>query len=432
MKTTLIIILGRAIQVVISFLSLKIITNFLSKENVAYYFLFLSVMNYFGLALISPIGQYFNRKVHLWTEKNVLFERLFLHAAYVLLVSIISVPLMWAAVSYFGVLNGLDITQVCIAIGLAVFFNTMITTIVPTFNMLNYRVTFVIYSNLWLFLSLIFSIYIIKFFGESVLNWFYGQVLAQAIVFLIATYYLKKITKSTFKIKTIFSAIDRKSINSLSKFCIPLMISTLLMWVSTDSFRFVLERSYSLEYVGLFSVGFAISQRLSFALESIVQQVLYPTFYEKINSLKFSDRNNAWLEIAHVTVPLYAVLMVCTAISAPLLIRIFSGPGYGEASFFVITGAVFHFFRKITNLLALSAHSEMKTNILIGPYFMGAVASSVGVYYLSNNDFYRPALIVVMGSMGAFFLMIYNTRDTIKFEYKKDILVNFFRRNIRK
>ena len=78
-RTFVVILIGRVLQVLLSFLTIKVVTNYLSKENVAYYFLILTVLNYFGLTLISPVGQFVNRKTHEWFDQKILLNRLFNH-----------------------------------------------------------------------------------------------------------------------------------------------------------------------------------------------------------------------------------------------------------------------------------------------------------------------------------------------------------------
>lgn len=421
MKSTFIIILiGRIFQVVISFLSLKVVTNYLSKENVAYYFLILSILNYFGLSLISPAGQYVNRKLHQWSDAKVLFNRLINHFAYVFCVSITSIPLIYIGMSYFELLNGLDPLSISLLIALGVFFNTLITTIVPIFNMLNYRISFVVFTLIWSSLSLVLSVLFIKVYEDDILFWFAGQVISQILVSIIGIYTLKKYTEIKVSLKEAKSVINFENIKSVLNFAIPLIFSTLLMWVTTDSFRFVLERTNGLEYVGLFSVGFAISQRFSYAIESIVQQVFFPGYYSSINDECYEQRSQAWLDLFYSSIPLYFITMICTIVASSLLIEVFSGPQYKEAEYFVIMGAIFHFFRKVSATFSMAAHSEMKTKVLVGPYFIGALFSSVVLYFNSSDDFYRPAIIVTVGSLFMCIAMVYNTRNLISLKWCRE------------
>lgn len=421
MKTAVIILLGRVIQVVISFLSLRVVTNYLSKEDVAYFFLFMSLMNYFGLSLISPVGQYFNRKTHAWADSGVLFERLLAHFGYVLLVSILSIPIVYIASDVFKLFSEINIGLLTIILSLSILFNTIVTTIVPAYNMLNYRVHFVVLSNIWLLLSLILSVVCVSLFGRNFLNWFSGQVIAQAIVGIFSIYLLIRKKRETIVYKRVVSVFTFERIKNISVFCFPLMIATLLMWIATDSFRFVLEKTHNLEYVGLFSVGFAISQRISYAVESIAQQIFYPYYYKDITSEIFEERNDGWLKLFYSTVPVYIFVTVITIFLSPLLIKIFSGNEYEQAKVFVVAGAVFHLFRKITALFAMSAHSEMKTKILILPYFVGACFSSVGVCLYGSKSFEMPAIIISLGSVAMMVFMILNTRRTLKFRFDMKI-----------
>jgi len=419
-KDFIIIFLGRVLQVIISFLTLKVITNYLSKDNVAYYFLFLSVMNYFGLSLISPIGQYFNRKIHTWYDDRTLVNRLLNHCIYIFGVAAISIPIMYLMMSYGNVLSGLDVNSVVGLVAVGIISNTIVTTIVPTFNMLNHRILFVVYTVLYLLFSLILSVLLVNQWGDSVINWFIGHFLSLIIFSVISFITLLKITKQNFSFKESLSVIKMEYIRKILSFSLPLLIATLLMWVTTDSFRFVLESTHGLEYVGLFSVGFAIAQRFSFATESIAQQIFFPKYYREINKDDFLDRSNAWLEMFYSSVPLYLLTTVFTILLAPLLIKIFSGPDYANSHYFVIIGAIFHFFRKITASFSMGAHSEMNTKVLIVPYFIGALFSSIILFYFGRNSFYAPGVIVVLGSIMMCLAMVVSTKKLVSFKWCRD------------
>lgn len=408
-KTFAIILMGRIFQVLIAFVTLKVVTNYLSSANVAYYFLFLSLMNYFGMALISPAGQYVNRQLHLWKEEKVVLNRLFNHGLYILGVSLLAIPLVFFA-STLGLLEGLSGWELSLMMGLAVFSNTLITTLVPTLNMFNYRLSFVFFTVAWLLLSLLLSILFIWWIGENVFLWFAGQIISQLFFSVVAIWFFKKHLRESFSISNSLSILSWAKTKQVFHFAFPLLISTFLLWMATDSFRFILEKTHGLEYVALFSVGFAISQRFSYAIEAIAQQVYYPDYYAKMNAPTLEERSQAWQKMFYSSLPLYILTTLGTVVLAPWLIRFFSGPQYLSAVPFVVGGAIFNLFRKIAATFSMLAHSERKTNLLMLPYFVGAFFSSVILFYSSQSNFYTPAIILAMGSFFMCATMIWKTR----------------------
>lgn len=422
-KTFAIILMGRIFQVLIAFVALKVVTNYLSSTNVAYYFLFLSLMNYFGLALISPAGQYVNRQLHLWKEEKVVLNRLFGHGLYVLGVSLLAIPLVFFA-SSLGLLEGLSGWELSLMIGLAVFSNTLITTLVPTLNMFNYRLSFVFFTVAWLLLSLLLSVFFVWWVGESVFVWFAGQIISQILFSLIAIVLFKRYLCEDFSITSSFQSMSWLKTKEVLRFAFPLLVSTFLLWMATDSFRFVLEKTHGLEYVALFSVGFAISQRFSYAIEAIAQQVYYPDYYAKMNASTLEERSQAWQKMFYSSLPLYFVTTLGTIILAPWLIRLFSGPQYISAVPFVIGGAIFNLFRKISASFSMLAHSERKTSLLVIPYLVGAIFSSVILYFLKQSSFYTPAFILVIGSFFMCLIMVWKTRSLIV--WRKECLKEIF------
>lgn len=406
-KTTFLLIgFGRVFQVAITFLTLKIVTNLLPPKEVAYYFLILSILNYFGLAFISPAGQYVNRYTHKWHNEKNLLNRFFTHHLYIAAVSFLSIPVILLATKYFGVLSGVSPFQLTLLITLGIFFNTTIATFVPTFNMLNFRILFVVFTCLWLSASLGLSLLFMSHWGKSIIPWFWGQIVAQILFTFLAMFSLAKLIKNPFDFKAAISVITTQNIKEALRFCAPLVLSTFLLWATTDSFRFVFEKTLGLEYLALVSVGFAISQRISYAVESIAQQVFFPNYYSEINSESKGHREKAWQTLFYSSIPLYILTLAFTIICAPLLISIFSGPNYKSAVSFVILGAIFNFFRKLSSTLSLIAHSEQQTKLLILPYLVGAFFSSFGVYLASLVNKHLPIIIMTLGSSAMFFLML--------------------------
>ena len=67
----MVISLGRALQVGITLISVRMLTDILSKEEVGNLYLINSLAAFFGFTLINPIGMYVNRKMHAWVEEKV-------------------------------------------------------------------------------------------------------------------------------------------------------------------------------------------------------------------------------------------------------------------------------------------------------------------------------------------------------------------------
>lgn len=411
-KTFAIILIGRVFQVLIAFITLKVVTNYLSPANVAYYFLFLSLMNYFGMALISPAGQFVNRQLHLWKDQGFVLNNLFIHGIYVAAVSLLAIPIVFLC-SRLGILQGLPAWTLAFMIGASVFANTVITTLVPAFNMFNYRLSFVFLTVGWLSLSLLLSLLFIWLGGESVFLWFGGQNLSQIFFSVVALLFFRKYLNEKFSFQLSLQAIGWTKFKEVFRFAFPLLISTFLLWVMTDSFRFVLEKTHGLEYVALFSVGFAISQRFSYAIESIAQQVYYPDYYAKMNAETLEERSLAWRKMFFSSLPLFVLTTLGTIVLAPWLIRLFSGPQYLAAVPFVVGGAVFNFFRKVAAAFSMLAHSERRTSSLIYPYLVGGVFSSVVLYSSALFHFFNPITVLIVGSFFMCLSMIIVTRKSL-------------------
>lgn len=416
MKSSFVIILtGRILQVIISFLSIKVITNYLSPTNVAYYFLVLSIYNYFGLSLIGPVGQYLNRMIHAWKEENLLITNLINHTIFVFTISLLAIPLSYAYSKFTGTFPDVNLTLLSLLIGVGIFVNTLTTTFVPTLNLLGNRVSFVVLNTFWLLLSLIFSVGLVTINGDSVLNWFSGQAMAQALISIISFAYLKRVINSTYSF-TDFLNLKRAPLKKVFDFAFPLAISSALLWLTTDAYRFILERTHGIKFLALFSVGFTIAQKFSYATESIAQQLFFPHFYQAINSKDKDRQKKAWLTMFYSSLPLYLATAIFTSVFCTLLVKVFTGPEYYSATLFVIYGSIFNFFRKLTALFGMAAHAEMKTKLLIIPYSVSAIFSTLVLFAFGGGK-HMPGVILSIGAAMSFIIMLYKTWPIIKFKW---------------
>jgi O-antigen/teichoic acid export membrane protein len=58
-KDLIILSLGKALQVIIALVSIRILTELLSEQEVGNYYLLLTVLTLFNFAFLNPLGQYY-------------------------------------------------------------------------------------------------------------------------------------------------------------------------------------------------------------------------------------------------------------------------------------------------------------------------------------------------------------------------------------
>lgn len=393
-RTLIFIIFGRVFQILISVIALKLMTNLLSNSEVAVSFLFLAIMNYFGLTLVNPVMQYLNRNLHQWKEEKKATSALLLFVIYLALISIIAFFFLVSFSTSFGHLVDYSVYKFALLMAATIFFNFWVMMVVPALNLLNYQKSFVLFTVSWLLLSLILSIVLILVLQRNASLWLGGQIISQLICGILSSLYLVKVLNEKDIVKGCKTIATKKNFKELFWFSLPLAVATLFMWVTIDGFRFVVEKVSGIEYLALLTVGFAVAQRISYAIEAIIQQVFFPTYYHRINTDIAEERSQAWGEMFEKVVPSYLITTFFIIALSPFLLTLLSGPRFYGAVAFVIFGAVFHLFRKLASLISISAHSERKTFLLIIPYAVGAFISVIPLFVPPlKNNFAIPAFL---------------------------------------
>ena len=88
------------VKVIISFLSIRLLTMLLSKDEVGNYYLILSIVGFVNLVILNPIGMYYNRTILEYKNQGKLFESATLVFLSFILVGIITVPFMFIVYEY--------------------------------------------------------------------------------------------------------------------------------------------------------------------------------------------------------------------------------------------------------------------------------------------------------------------------------------------
>lgn len=396
----MIISAGRVIQIVISLLSVRIFTSLLSTSEVGNLYLINSLFGFFGLALINPVGMYLNRKLHVWSEEKQLLNRLFTFRIYLAALSLVSLPIVYCVHEFAGIGGGVDSNRLMLYLMLTIYFYTWNQTVLPALNMLNHRISFVVFTVSTLILGLGLSVLLVKTWAASAVIWLSGQLLSQMLITLAAFGYLKKILPDKLDFGEIRTAISTDRFTAILSFTVPLGITTLFMWAQNQSYRLVIEKMVGLEFLGKIGLGMAIASSIASSAESILQQLYLPLYYRDINSDDPLQRTESWNRMAQAVMPVYVSLTLLVSFLAPCLVNILANKKFGGAYMFVVYGAWIELFRMTVNTLSSVAHAEMKTKHLMKAYCVGGIAAVAGCYLAAGQENYQqliPLVLVLSG-----------------------------------
>ncbi len=373
-KSLFVLILGRILQAILAIATMKFATYYLSPKEMGNYYVLSSIATLFGITLISPVGQFVNRKFHSWYDNKILLKRLLTYNYYVLAVSLATIPVIFIAKKYLGFVTDISLVEVIVLSASSVYLNTWFGTIVPAFNMLERRISFTWFTLANLAGSLGLSVAFVVLCDSRGSLWYFGQYVAfQAVITLVALVYLVKMIKEKTTRESWKFKLEPGQFDKVLKFSLPLMVATFFMWLLNDSYRFIVERMLGLEILGNLAVGLSIAASIFALLESLFQQIFYPRFYRQITSDNLDIRLQACQELIDVAFPAFCFTAIFLACSAPFVLRLLTSTSFSNSAMFVVFGCGISLARVLTNVVSTIAHSELDTKKLIMPYAIGGV-----------------------------------------------------------
>ena len=395
-----IIVLGRVLQVLIALVAIRILTTFLSPEEVGNYYIILALLAFFNLVLLNPPSMYFGRHLLQWQRSKNLLNALFVFVLWIIIVAIVAIPVSMSIYYWLGYEARFDLDLFLIYIFIAIIISTIHRNVMYGVNTLGYRKEFVIYLISTLLIGLVFSASIVYFYYEFALGWLMGIILAEALMlYLIFKFFIQKNRLDINKIKL---TLSKDKLNKILSFTLPVCVTTFLFWGQTTAYRFIVDYQYSAEVLGYLAVGLAISSAIFGAVESISMQYFNPIFLKKILDASKDKRSKAWNDIAKQIVPIYIITAFFTVAMSEVLINILVDKKFHESYIYTMLGVGVEFFRVMTNLVYNVSQSERKTKYTVKPYLLGFIVS-LGILIVTNfgtNYFMIP---IVLG--GAYFLV---------------------------
>ena len=380
--------LGRGLQALTGFAVIRLMTSMLSPEEAGRYYILISLTAFFALLLVSPMGMYINRKTFDWYRNRTIQKNLYLFWLYLLGVAVLAFLILLIVKATAGV--GVEVTWLWLGIIVmgSLLFNTANLTITTMLNMLGKRTKFVIFTLLTLWVGVVLSFVFTSRISARAEYWLVGLTVAQLMVFLVAYRYLaRSLNYSKNELGSGWSGIPKfNTMLSPISFGWPLAITAGLLWVQSQSYRFVLNRFGGLEALALFAVGYALAVAIMTICYEIFSHFYGPIFYKEISTADSEGKRIAWNKFAAYLFPAAIIMGAFTIACAPYLAKLLVDPEFIDCAQFILWGALAHFAFVLAAGFQMIAHAEMKTTLLIPAGITGAVVALVGVLALARWD----------------------------------------------
>lgn len=370
-REVLILGFGRLLQIVLVFATYRIMTEILDITQVGLFFLLTSIISYFSLVSVNPIGLYINRNIHQWSTGDLgVIVKSFTLLLCVL--TLVATPVFYA-VGYF--FEYAESTQLFATISMLVYFFSfnLNNTLLPQLNFLDFKKTFVTLTLASYSGALLLSILIIFEIRSNATLWLAGHSIAFLLAGLTTAFSLILLARQKRK-------IDKKSNNSLLKidllrFCAPLALANIFMWILTQAYRPFTEYALGTDQLAFLGLGLGLAASITTAYEYFLHQILYPSYYKEISSGNSTERIRAWRRLCGSLIPAMLVLAIFISGMSPFLMHYLASEKFSEAFVFLAVGAWIEILRVILSQLTLQTHAENKTRLSLLPYGAGALTT---------------------------------------------------------
>jgi len=372
-KSSIGLSVARVFQMVILFLSYKLLTFYLNEEQIGYYYAIGSYISFFNLVFLNGPSMYLTRDLFRLHKERKLLSSYIYFAIWTTLIALFSTLLIY----FLKFFNLFLIENITLYVFLSVIFSTLYRNIVNGFNTLLKPKLFITFSSLSILLGLLTSIALVFYF-ETALSWLSGVLIVESVIVAIAFKYFFVGDQDLLEISV-------NKIKEIFKYCYPLAFTSLFLWIQTQSYKIITEYRYSAEALSSLALGISISSGVFAGVQAILEQIHTPQFYIDINSQSKLKREKAWNKLQDLTLPLYLLTFLFIITFANYIGKIFLSRSFENIVLYIQLGAVINLVRLLINNLQFITVSEKTTNKLIIPSLISCLVLLSLLFFIDFN-----------------------------------------------
>ena len=402
---------GKVLHVAIQITSIRILTTFLSEKEIGYYYLIVSILSFFNLVILNPPCMYYGRRILCWKDSGNLLNATYLLGIIITILASISALVLFVFVYYQDYRFPYEPIHLIFFLFLSFSVSAIHRNMLHGLNSLGYQKRFVLILIFSLAIGLLFSSLFVYFICNNALFWLYGLIVGEllTIYFIINKYIsISKLDKSL-----LFNSINFSILNRVFTFCIPIAVTTFLMWMQNYSYRYIIEKKYSIEVLAQIGVGLSISASIFSAVESVSMQYFNPKFLKNIQYGDAYSRSEAWNNIARYMIPIYVLIALIVIFLSKYIVILLVDQKFHDCFHYTMIGVGIEFCRVITNLLSKVSQSEYKTSYTILPYFFGSLICVISLSYIEFNNYYFIPITIFIASLTTMVFMYFNMKKIL-------------------
>ena len=282
------LIVGRLLQIAIIAFQFRLMTEIFDEESLGSLYLVYTFQGFFSLALVSPIGQFLNRHTQVFHYKGILMSALYSQFFFISAMGLLAGPTMILVVRISSIEFDVGVSLLCAGL---VASSSVLQTLLPTLNLIGYRLAFVIFGVLQGLGAVVGAVTCVAFFGSAFEYWLLGQILAQMFFSCILFAFLQAKSSQSFweSILKIFShkILSRRALQVVFNYAVPLSIAAVGLWFIGSGYRWIAVEEIGLSEIGVLSVAVALVTQVFAAGENLYSSIVAPKLFRDVSILGF-------------------------------------------------------------------------------------------------------------------------------------------------
>ena len=378
---------GRVLQMVVQIISIRISTTLLSPGQLGSVSQITSMAGGFNQTLFSPVWLYIMRGFRDWQECGIILKNLARYLKYIIVVSFASMLCVALMQRIFHVVNGISVVGLAVLVGVNLLFSPIYAAGISGLNLLYRRVAFIVFSNLASWIGLGLATILVIILSHQV-YWVVGQFFGIAIAatsFVLLVMHLRPL-KGKKVVECDSKEIMPFNMRAVFLFGWPQLVTSIMWWIQSQSYRFVLDKIGVIADVGLFSMGCGLAAAPFILFNTLFGQFYEPVYYDNLKGKDTCGQARAWNDYASAYIPAALLVGAFVVSSGPFLAKVFLGSRFQIVASFFIWPAITEVLGCFGSPIHFLGIAKIDMRVLLLPATAGAILALTGVALLGQWD----------------------------------------------
>lgn len=405
----LVLAAGRGLQMIALIATLRVATGIMPPEMLGYVAQTMSIVILLCSTLVAPVSTYIYRGLLGWFDAGVARENLLRYCAFVSIAAIVSGLLVFLASSFTIIVGGLSASSLGILTLLYVLGYSLYIASIGALNLLGYPLAYVGFGNLALWGGLGLAISFHALFPGPV-AWLLGLYLG----YLIASPAFVRVLKHSREASGQCGHWLPFTVPAVFAFAWPQILTALLWWTQSQSYRFILGEVGGPAFVGLMVAGYTVCSGTMQAFEALFHEVYSPKLYRSLADQGQAGLAKTWNEYASAYLPAVVLFGTFLLGMGPILARLLLAEQYHGIIPILFLQALTEMLRASATALYTMGVAKLDMRVIVPPVLVGAILSPVLVFVLGSIDsLLGTALGMFLAYLGVFLVVIPISRRTL-------------------